>query len=90
MFCLSGCRVRFTTTKGHAVTERRAPAQSDYWKSKDSPEHLPDTISWEEHDQIWQLYAAKYGKGQSAERIAERGGFGWNEIAKLTGSAPKT
>lgn len=54
-------------------------------------------IPWSLHLRAWDAYAAKYGKYQSAERIAERAGFsvgeldmfvpGWrdevSEIAKL-------
>lgn len=36
-------------------------------------------IPWEEHLAIWGNY---YGSSQTAERIAERGGFGIKESAK--------
>jgi hypothetical protein len=48
------------------------------------------TIAWEEHERIWRAYAAKYRNGQTAERIAERGGFGHGEILMLTGGLPQT
>ena len=47
------------------------------------------TISWAEHVEAWTDYA-KHHKGQSAERIAERGGFGHWELGKHLGHAPLT
>lgn len=40
-------------------------------------------IPWEEHLRIYELYSARYGRGQSAERIAARGGFGVKEAVRL-------
>jgi phosphopantothenate-cysteine ligase len=68
--------------------EKRAPVQSDI-----APNGLPrpsGTVAWNEHQKAWDAYAKKYGKVQSAERIAERGGFGWNELFELLGHEPKT
>jgi hypothetical protein len=31
----------------------------------------------------WEAYAAIHGRAQSAERIAERGGFGYRELQAL-------
>lgn len=43
-------------------------------------------ISWELHERAFAEYARTYGRSQSAERIAERGGFSWSElIAFLAG-----
>lgn len=61
----------------------RAPVQ----KSRLGP---AGTISWAEHVAVWEAYARRYGNGQSAERIAERGGFGHGEILDLTGGLPHT
>jgi hypothetical protein len=65
--------------------ERRAPVQSS--KQHNRP---IGTIAWSEHEQVWKAYAARYGRQQSAERIAERGGFGYGEIVMLTGDVPRT
>ena len=65
------------------MTERRAPVQAEKGKPQ-------GTIAWSEHVEIWTKYAAKYGNDQTAERIAERHGFGYYEIARITGSEPKT
>lgn len=48
------------------------------------------TITWAEHLEVWEAYAAKYGRSQSPERIAERGGFSYYECTMLLGHAPKT
>lgn len=36
------------------------------------------------------IESARYGAGQSAERLAERGGFGYWELTDLLGHEPKT
>lgn len=45
-------------------------------------------IPWELAEAIWQGYAALFGKGQKLERVGERGGFGWGEVAAFW-SKPK-
>lgn len=50
--------------------ERRAPVQRYHGK----------TIPWRVHGLAWEAYAKKYGRAQSAERLAERGGFGIGEM----------
>lgn len=68
----------------------RAPVQGDYWRPKGEPGQAAGTISWDEHLEIYEAYARRYGREQTAERIAERGGFGWSEIHHLMGRAPAT
>lgn len=72
--------------------ERRAPVQRDCIRGRCycSRKHEPGWISWEEHERAWLDYARRYGRGQSAERIAERGGFGYWELTQHLGHAPKT
>lgn len=54
---------------------RTAPYQkNDYSKG---------LITWDAHLKAYEGYAAKYGRSQSAERIAERGGFGEGELDKF-------
>lgn len=65
----------------------RAPVQRD---QRGVGTRGPGTVSWGEHCEAWSAYAAKYGREQSAERIAERGGFGFYELADLLGHEPKT
>ena len=47
------------------------------------------TIAWAEHVEAWEQYAKRY-RGQSAERIAERGGFGYHELVTFLGRDPET
>ena len=57
------------------ATERWAPVQGEP-KLK-----LPaGRIPWAVHELAWRAYAAAVPASQSAERMAERGGFGWAEI----------
>jgi hypothetical protein len=70
--------------------ERRAPIQGDYWLPQGTIGKESGTISWAEHLEAYEVYAAKYGRSQSAERIAERGGFGHAEFTALLGHAPQT
>lgn len=37
-------------------------------------------ISWEIAEKAYEYYSEKFGKGQSLERLAERGGFDISEI----------
>lgn len=64
---------------------RRAPVQRSRELSK------PDgTLSWDEHLLAYEVYAAKYGRSQSAEQIAQRGGFGYSELLLFFGQDPMT
>lgn len=56
---------------------KRVPVQAQH----DKP---AGTIAWSEHVLIWEMYAKKNG-AQTAERIAERGGFGYSEACNLLG-----
>lgn len=51
--------------------------------------HGEGMVSWAEHCQAWAGYAAQYS-GQSAERIAERGGFSYGELVEFLGREPTT
>lgn len=48
------------------------------------------SISWDEHVAVWTRYAGLYGSRQTAERMAERGGFGYYEAVELLGAPLKT
>lgn len=41
------------------------------------------SICWETAEKIYERYTKLFGTGQSLERIAERGGFGWDEVAYI-------
>jgi len=58
-------------------TFERVPVQAQHDKPAGS-------IAWSEHFLIWEMYAKKNG-AQTAERIAERGGFGYSEACNLLG-----
>jgi hypothetical protein len=72
------------------ICGRRAPVQGQRSLGAGQPGYGPGTISWAEHLQVWSGYAARYGIRQSAERIAERGGFGYTELVEHLGHEPTT
>lgn len=77
------------------ICGRRAPVQGEHATparrdQSARPAKGPGSIAWEEHLIVWSAYAAKWCSDQSAERIAERGGFGWYEIVDLLGREPTT
>lgn len=43
----------------------------------------PRQIPWSVAEKAYGEYSRLYGSGQSLERLAERGGFGWGEMDKL-------
>jgi hypothetical protein len=43
----------------------------------------PVSVPWEVADRAWAAYSALYGRGQSVERLAQRGGFSWGEMDSL-------
>ena len=53
------------------MNEKRFPMQ-------DGPD-----IDWTTAEKIYEIYRKLYGTTQSLERLAERGGFGWEEVALL-------
>ena len=71
-------------------TPERAPVQGDYWLPRGTKGREPGTIAWTEHLEAFVPYAKRYGDGQSAERIAVRGGFGWSELLLYLGREPTT
>lgn len=72
------------------VAGKRAPVQGDYVKEERKYKNK-GSISWKEFLEIYTVYVKMFGgSDQSAERIAERGGFSYNEIIFITGQAPTT
>ena len=63
---------------------KRAPVQGEW------PGRGAGTIDWEEHLEAYKGYSGRYGSRQSAQRLAERGGFGYNELVTFLGHEPKT
>lgn len=73
------------------ICGKRAPVQGDRCGiPQGHPGHGPGTISWAEHELAWSSYAARHGRDQSAARIAERGGFGYQELQTHLGRDPQT
>jgi hypothetical protein len=67
------------------ICGKRAPVQEDRGRGK-----APGSIAWAEHLDAWSAYAAKFGSSQDADRIADRGGFGYGELCTFLGHEPKT
>lgn len=67
--------------EGHPGSVRRA---------KTEPGAVPGTVAWAEHELAWEEYARRYGRSQTAERLAQRGGFSWLELVVLLGREPTT
>ncbi len=71
--------------------KRRAPVLGDSWRPpRCGNRRRPGTIAWAEHLDAWADYARRYGNDQSAERLAERGGFSFEELVDHLGHEPKT
>lgn len=66
---------------------KRAPVQGEHDREH---RRAAGTVTWDEHLEAYTAYADRYGNSQSAERLAERGGFGYTEITKLLGHEPTT
>lgn len=68
-------------------TERRFPIQAP----PDTPSRrtLPEfkSCSWALAERAYAVYASRYGKLQTLERLAERGGFGALEMIELLDAA---
>lgn len=79
------------------ICDQRAPVQGEGYPGgkghvdgRDLPLKGAGSIEWAEHLEAYAAYVARYGTGQSAERLAERGGFGYWELTDLLGHEPKT
>ena len=79
--------------------ERRAHVQGDglYNLRSDDPRrkgaHYPGSIAWQEHEEAWTGYAKRFpgsARDQDAKRVAQRGGFSYNELVEYLGHAPTT
>lgn len=67
------------------ICGKRAPVQA----SRDL-KRGDGTIAWEEHLLAWNAYDAEYRCGQTATRLAERGGFSYGELVHFLGREPTT
>lgn len=71
------------------VCGRRAPVQDERGNGR-GPDMPEGSVSWDEHLEVWTRYAALHGSRQTAERMAERGGFGFYEAQGYLGRPLKT
>ncbi len=71
------------------ICGKRAPVQADHY-SRPKPARGPGSITWAEHLLAWSGYAHENGRGQTAQRMAERGGFSYHELTVYLGREPTT
>ncbi len=64
--------------------DRRFPIQAED-VGRVHPRRPAGTVPWSVGVAAWERYAARYGRDQSVERIAERGGFGFGEMHLFLG-----
>lgn len=69
-------------------TATRAPVQGEHRGCREGAKPY-GSVDWSEHLEAWTVYNSRH-RGQSAERIAERGGFSYWEITELLGREPNT
>jgi hypothetical protein len=62
--------------------EKRAPVQGERRIAVGRSGRVPGTVSWQEHLEAYEDYARLYGRDQSAERLADRGGFSYFELVQ--------
>ena len=72
------------------ICGKRAPVQGDDGRPKDRAKRGAGTIAWSEHLLAYSAYSTRYGSDQSAERLAQRGGFGYDELILFLGREPET
>jgi len=73
------------------ICGKRAPVQGgDHGIPNGAPGYGAGTISWAEHELAYATYARDHGRDQSAQRIADRGGFGYAELVEYLGRPPET
>lgn len=58
-----------------------APFQFAIWRYLKNVRYMG--IPWDVHLKIYEGYSKEYGNYQSADQIAERGGFGYNEVIEF-------
>lgn len=87
-FCMCGRRAPVQASDFDRARQKY-PDDPRYPQRAGDPGSVPGSISWVEHEEAWMGYAARY-PGQSAQRMAERGGFSWWELCEFLGHAPTT
>jgi len=76
------------------ICGKRAPVQAERGLGRVDGKTMPlrgaGTVEWAEYLEAYSNYAVRYGRGQTADRLAERGGFSYWEITEYLGHEPKT
>lgn len=72
------------------TAQRRFPIQGE-WSERERRHIAPTTIPWDVAERAYEGYLARFGRHhqQSLERLAERGGFGRDELVLLLSHAPE-
>lgn len=73
--------------------ERRARVQAHAAPRSDPRHKPPGSIAWWEHERAWEGYRRVFPGSaavQDAQRIQERGGFGYYELVEFLGHEPTT
>ena len=71
------------------MSERRFPIQGEQAKPEGYRpgdriiRREPGWVPWGIAEEAYKTYASLYGKEQSLETLAARGGFGWSELVRL-------
>jgi len=60
------------------VVEEKIKERFPRFPMQDGPD-----VDWTTAEEIYEIYSELYGTNQSLSRLAERGGFGWGEVAIL-------
>lgn len=63
-------------------TERMFPIQGEHFNDE-RVRRPAGQVPWGIAELAYKQYVKDCGKGQSLERLAERGGFGWSELIRL-------
>lgn len=56
------------------------PVQAEHFRPLEDPRRQPRTCNRADAERAYEVYARKYGRSQSFDRIMQRGGFGWSEM----------
>lgn len=85
-FCMCGRRAPMQASERHVNYDT---GYNNELRKRGSPGSVPGSIAWEEHELVWIAYASQY-PGQSALRMAERGGFSYSEFEMYLRRSPTT
>ena len=75
---LAGASIDLSVMPRTSVEERQFPLQAPGYRYTGGP--TPRQIPWSLAEKAYAVYSARYGQSQTLERLAERGGFGPEEM----------